>query len=510
MELAKAMKNNELAPESDWNAHIDNLKTKLTSKAELKNALVNAVKKRIPNKKFGIMFSGGVDSSLIAFLCKQAGADFVCYSVGIENSTDLIQAKDAAKQMGLKLVAKEYTLDEAEDIIKKVVALVGTDPVKVGVGAVVYACMQLAKKDKINTLFSGLGSEEIFAGYERHKVEDINAECWSGLKAMYDRDFTRDAAIAKEFNVKVLTPFLDQDLIKSAMSIDGKEKIKDNIKKYILRQTVEGLGLPKDIAWKKKMAAQYGSKFDRAILRLAHKKGLKYKKEYLCSLIKLGTLYSSGKDSTYALYLMQKQGYRVECLITMKSINPDSYMFHTPNIDMAKYQAEALQIPLLEFETEGKENAELKDLENAIKKAKDKYNIKGIITGALYSEYQCSRITKICEKLNLKVFSPLWHMDQEQELRDILNAGFKIILTAVAAEGLDKNWLGKELKQEDVDKLVKLNQKYKINIAGEGGEYESLVLAGPNFSKRLEIRKSDIKEESKNTAKLEIKEIRLI
>jgi len=511
MELAKAMAKGEMVPENQWKAHIDSLQSNSRgSKGAVSKALVSAVSKRIPKKKFAIMFSGGVDSSLIAYLCKKANADFICYAVGIENSTDLVQAKTAAEEMGLKLVSKEYSLDEAEVIIKKVVKLVGTDPVAVGVGCVVYSCMELAKKDKIDTFFTGLGSEEIFAGYERHKVDDINAECWNGLKAMYQRDFLRDYAIAKSFDAKVLAPFLDETLIKEAMLIPGAQKIKGDVKKYILREIAEELGLPKEIAWRKKMAAQYGSKFDRAILRLARKNGMKFKKEYLCSFVKLGALFSSGKDSTYALYLMQKQGYEVKCLITIKSKNTASFMFHTPNIDMTKYQAEALELPLMTFETKGEKEVELKDLESAIKKAKTKYDLDGIITGALFSEYQASRIIKLCEGLGLKCYSPLWHMDQETEVREIIKAGFKIVLTAVAAEGLNKKWLGRVLTEKDVDALVAVHKKVGINIAGEGGEFESLVIDGPNFKKRLEILDSEIIEENENTALLQIKKAKLI
>jgi asparagine synthase (glutamine-hydrolysing) len=185
-------------------------------------------------------------------------------------------------------------------------------------------------------------------------------------------------------------------------------------------------------------------------------------------------------------------------------------MFHTPNIEMAKYQAESLKLPLMTHETDGEKEVELKDLSEAIKKAKDKYGLDGIVTGALYSEYQASRIIKLCEDLGLKCISPLWHMDQETEVRDIIKAGFKIIFTAVAAEGLNKKWLGHVLTEKDVDALVVLNKKTGMNIAGEGGEFESLVISGPMFSKTLEILDSEVIEENENTAKLKIKKIKLM
>ena len=287
MEKASIIKENKLVSEEKWFENIDSLKTEgKATKAELKKALVEAVESRITNKKFGIMFSGGIDSSLIAFICKKAKADFICYAVGIENAADIEAAKKAADLLKINLKFKIFSLDESEKIIKEVVKIVGPDVMKVGVGAVVYAAAQLGKKDNIDVFFSGLGSEELFAGYERHiSAKDVNKECWKGLKSMYARDFLRDYSIAKHLKINILTPFLDQDLIKTAMQIPGKEKLNKEYKKLILRKIAEELGLPKEIAWRKKKAAQYGSRFDKAIYKLARKNGFEYKKDYLKSLI---------------------------------------------------------------------------------------------------------------------------------------------------------------------------------------------------------------------------------
>lgn len=110
-------------------------------------------------------------------------------------------------------------------------------------------------------------------------------ECWNGLKNIEERDVSRDEAIAEHFKIKTLLPFLNEDLVKIAMIIDPELKIKDDINKYILRETAVSLGLPKEYAFRKKIAAQYGSKFDRAILRLARKNKFKYKKDYLKSIM---------------------------------------------------------------------------------------------------------------------------------------------------------------------------------------------------------------------------------
>ncbi|MBW2981838.1 diphthine--ammonia ligase [Candidatus Woesearchaeota archaeon] len=501
----------ELISEKEWIKHIDSLKTnKKSNKEELKKQIVNAVKKRIPKSRFGIFFSGGIDSGLIAFICKQAKADFICYAVGLENAADIEAAKKAAKLLNVNLKFKIFTLKEVEKIIKLATEIVGPDVMKVGVGSVVYAAAMLAKKDKISIFFSGLGSEEIFAGYERHiAAKEINKECWKGLKDMYQRDILRDFAVSDKLKINILTPFLDSDLIRTAMQIPGKEKINKQYKKLILRKVSEELGLPKEITWRKKKAAQYGSKFDRAILRLARKQKLKYKKEYLAQFFPLAALISSGKDSVYAMYKMIKQGYKIACLISIKSINPDSFMFHTSGIEMVKLQSESFNIPLIEQTTKGEKEIELEDLKKAVERAKKKYNIKGITTGALFSNYQRERIEKIADELGLKVFSPLWHMNQETLLREILNNGFKFIITKIAAEGLDKSWLGKEITEKDIDKLVQLNKKIGFNIAFEGGEAETLMISGPIFNKKIKIEKSELKIESKIVGELLIKKVKL-
>ena len=225
--------------------------------------------------------------------------------------------------------------------------------------------------------------------------------------------------------------------------------------------------------------------------------------------MKLAILYSGGKDSTLAMHKVAEEN-EIVCLITMHSENKDSYMFHSSNIHLTELQAQALEIPLINFNTHGKKELELTDLKDSIKKAKDKFKFQGIVTGALHSDYQATRIQKICDDLNLKCINPLWHKDQESHLRDVLNSGFKIILKVVEEEGLTKEWLGKEITHEDIDKLVKLHNKTGFHCGGEGGEYESLVLDCPMYKKKLQILDTEIIMENKYTGKLIIKNAKLI
>ena len=202
---------------------------------------------------------------------------------------------------------------------------------------------------------------------------------------------------------------------------------------------------------------------------------------------KCAVLFSGGKDSCMAAYLAKKQGYELACLISIFSKNKESYMFHTPSISKTKQQAEIMNIPLIIQKTKGKKEEELKDLENAIKKSKDKFKIDTIVTGAIQSVYQASRIKKICDKLKLKCFNPLWQKDELNYLEDLIKNKFKVIIIGVAAYPLDKFWLGKEINKNFIKKVKELNKKYKIHPAGEGGEFETFVLNCPLFKKPLKV-----------------------
>ena len=220
--------------------------------------------------------------------------------------------------------------------------------------------------------------------------------------------------------------------------------------------------------------------------------------------MKLGILFSGGKDSAYSAWLAKEYGYELTCLISIFSENQESYMFHTPSIKQVKKQAEVMEIPLIIQKTEGNKEEELKDLEKAIEKAKQKYKIEGIVTGAIQSIYQSLRIQKICNKLNLECFNPIWQKNEEEYLAELIQNKFKVILVGVFAYPLNESWLGKEINREFINELKKINQTYKINIAGEGGEYETFVLNCPLFKKELKIINKRIFSTGENSCKMEL------
>lgn len=207
--------------------------------------------------------------------------------------------------------------------------------------------------------------------------------------------------------------------------------------------------------------------------------------------MKLAVLFSGGKDSTFALFKARQQ-HEVSCLISIISENKESYMFHTPNIDMTRLQAEAIGLPLIQKKTKGEKEAELDDLKAAIIEAMERYGIEGVVTGAIRSVYQAGRVQKICKDLNIWCFNPLWLQDQVEHLNDIVNSGMKVIISGVFAEPLDESYLGKIIDAEMVARLEKAAKDFSINPAGEGGEIETTVIDAPFFKKRIEITNSDI------------------
>jgi predicted ATP pyrophosphatase (TIGR00289 family) len=202
-------------------------------------------------------------------------------------------------------------------------------------------------------------------------------------------------------------------------------------------------------------------------------------------------LFSGGKDSTMALYSSISNKDYVEYLFSVKSLNNESYMFHVPNIDLTNLIAKAVAIPIMTCITDGKKEEELKDLEKGLIKLKNQ-KIESIYSGALFSTYQKTRIDNLCKKIGLKSIAPLWHLNPEKYMRNIVDLGFKVIITGVFAEGLDKSWLGREITHDLIDELIAIkNNVCDINLCFEGGEAETLVVDGPIFKKKLKIVESE-------------------
>ncbi len=224
--------------------------------------------------------------------------------------------------------------------------------------------------------------------------------------------------------------------------------------------------------------------------------------------MKLGVLFSGGKDSAFACYLAMKE-HEVCCLISVLSENKESYMYHTPNVSLVETQAKVMGIPIIVCRSKGEKEKELDDLLLAVQEAVDKFGIEGIVTGAIESVYQATRVQKICNDIGLWCFNPLWKIDQEKLLYMLIDSGFWVIVSSVGAYPLDESWLGRVIDKGFVKDILSLKEKYGINPAGEGGEFETFVFDCPMFRKKIEIVESS-KDYSDNSGVFHIDNARMV
>lgn len=224
--------------------------------------------------------------------------------------------------------------------------------------------------------------------------------------------------------------------------------------------------------------------------------------------MRFGILFSGGKDSCLATYKVMLS-HEVSCLINLVPKSVESSLLHFPNAWVAKFQAEAMGLPIIQLETWDDEETEMMDLFRAMKMAVEQFRINGIATGVVRSTYQATRIKGLCDKLGLHCYNPLWLKSAEEILRDVLNEGFVAMITGVFAYPLDRSFLGKIITTELAEKLLEMGRKYGFDAAGEGGEIETTVLDGPIFRKRIEVLDYEVSYKGYSGV-LSIKSIKLV
>lgn len=206
--------------------------------------------------------------------------------------------------------------------------------------------------------------------------------------------------------------------------------------------------------------------------------------------MRLAALYSGGKDSTYAVYLAQQLGLEVTTLVTVLP-QEASMMYQVPNVEWAGLSAEALGIPHVRVRSGEGEEEELRAMRQGLERA----DVQGVVVGAVASDYQFVRVNQVCDELGLWVYAPLWRKNPERLLREYVDAGFKILIVAVSAEGLDASWLGRVLDAETCDELTELHRTFGVHPAGEGGEFETWVVDGPNFALPIRVQEAETRWE---------------
>src|SRR3989344_1248724 len=194
---------------------------------------------------------------------------------------------------------------------------------------------------------------------------------------------------------------------------------------------------------------------------------------------------SGGKDSTFALYKAIQRGYEVAYLANTISDDFKRVRFHGVKGQVIRKQAKALGIPLLQTET-SEENYRRDYIEN-IEEIIKKEGIEGLVLGDIFLEDCFDWAKGICDQLGIELIEPLWKSDPEQTFKEFIELGFEAIVVSSQADILDKSWVGRKLDQQFLEDIKKLKN---VDICGENGEYHSLVLNGPIFKKKLEIKVS--------------------
>lgn len=468
----------------------------------IKNLFLEAVKKRLPKGKVGLLLSGGVDSTMVAAALKHLEKDFTAYTAGIQHGNvnkprDLQQAEKVAEKMDINLKTRDVTLGEVKSTIPKLTNwLSTTNTVKLGVALPIHFSLEQGGDEKV--CFSGFGSEQLYAGYARQQGY-LNKECLSDLRGIFHEDLYRDNVISFRNSRELRLPFLDEDLVRHALKIPEELKRNNEYKKLVLRKAAEKLGVPESVAWRKKVAAQYGSNFDKALNKLKDNSDYSSKQEYLNQYRnrknkKLAALTSGGKDSNAAILRMERRNNEISCLLTLRSENNASYMFDSNKTEKdLDWQAKQLDIPLKSQQTKGRKEEELKDLKKGLKNVREEFGVEGVISGAIESTYQRDRLDKVAEKAGLKVFTPLWQFNRAQYMHWLMREGFEVEITQVSARGLEDKWEGQTLNEDSLENLLDLAEEYRFHPAGEGGEYETRVTGFPE-----ELTKTQGKSENQD------------
>lgn len=207
--------------------------------------------------------------------------------------------------------------------------------------------------------------------------------------------------------------------------------------------------------------------------------------------MRVAPLVSTGKDSTYAMQLAAR-AHDVVALGAMVPSSEDSWMFHRPTRDLLNLFARATDTAIVIEETAGEKEKELDDLRRLLTRLKE-LGAEGIVTGAVASTYQRTRVEDLCDDLGLHVLSPLWGKDGAELLEEMLDAGMEIMVVKTAARGLGEEWLGRVIDRDALEELKELNEEHGVHVAGEGGEYETLTLASPLFRGRIEVQDTEVR-----------------
>ena len=225
------------------------------------------------------------------------------------------------------------------------------------------------------------------------------------------------------------------------------------------------------------------------------------------------------------------RGWDVECIVSVGIQSEDSMMFQTNGVSLAALQSTAMKVPWLPVVSDGEEELEISDLEQALSGNTDSERcfkkmwqedwlrpeelvlhegtlvVDALVVGALRSDYQKTRIDRMCERLGIISFCPLWHHDSYLHMQSLIEHGFEVMFVSVSADGLNEEWLGRMLDEGSLLELKRLSEEHRFNIDGEGGEFETIVLSSPCMDRQIECVTESLWEGTRGS--ISIREARL-
>jgi asparagine synthase (glutamine-hydrolysing) len=255
---------------------------------KLSDLLEKSIVTKIPRRKFGLLLSGGLDSSIIAFILKKNKEEFRCYTIEINNgnfkkSEDVEYSIRFSKDLNLDTKIIYSTEEELEDAVISIIKLIpNIDTTKLSIALPMFLCFKQAKRDGCEDIFVGTGCDTVFAGFNKYKrIENINEACEQDLKEIFKKIDSRELILARDIGLNLIFPFLDKNIIEYSLTIPQEYKIKSGIEKYILRKTAEKMGVQGFITNRKKKAIQYSSNSQKSLKKLAKKSGFRKISGYL-------------------------------------------------------------------------------------------------------------------------------------------------------------------------------------------------------------------------------------
>jgi asparagine synthase (glutamine-hydrolysing) len=243
---------------------------------ELLEKIKTCIKENIPEKKIGVAFSGGVDSTLISKICSDIGYEITLLTIGFPESHDILFANDVNRQLKFSHHILEIDSSTFKIISTKIKQIINIDNLSWNENCIAfYYVSKLAKNLGIDVVVTANGIDELFCGYNAYREAISNGE-FEVLRVMnskLDNEIKMMKAvnqIASEFNVRITQPLLSPNFIEFAKTIPISEKIHDSqdlLRKHIIRKLARDVGVPEISYTKRKKALQYGSKIHRELLK---------------------------------------------------------------------------------------------------------------------------------------------------------------------------------------------------------------------------------------------------